>query len=176
MNKEDELVVKPLKKWFESRKANWTVRVPDYPTSATGWDLEVQRKNQDLLIEAKYINGPFASSIAGLTCAVLFNRPQKLLKRKYRSWNHGICWAVGTSYKGDIHQPLFDYLSRNLKFWVYYGKYFKMKYVFFIQDEKVIKVPWSKLVSAVKEYASSVGIKSTLKNKRLAAKNLALKF
>jgi len=177
MNKEHELVVKPLKKWFESQKAQWVVKIPDYVTAATGWDLEVQRKNQDLLIEAKYIKGPFINSFAGLTCAVLSNRPQKLLKTKYRSWNHGVCWAIGTSYVSrDVYQILFDYLSRNFEFWIYYGKYFKMKYVFFVQDGAVIKVPWPKLVITAKKYKQLTMADTSLKNKRVVAQKLMSKF
>ncbi len=62
MTKEEQFVVNPLVSWFKSQKAQWTVRRPAYGTAATGWDLEVRRNKMDLLIEAKYIDGPFLSS------------------------------------------------------------------------------------------------------------------
>ena len=75
MTKEEKFVVSPLKKYFRSRKrsrAYWKIKhKPAYETSATGWDLQVERKNTVLLIEAKYIRGPSAAAIAGLTIAPL---------------------------------------------------------------------------------------------------------
>ena len=157
MNAEYELVVKPLTRWFKIQRANWIVKIPTYHTAATGWDLEARRKNQDLLIEAKYIKGAFINSFAGLVCSVLSNRPQKFMKTKYRGWSHGVCWAIGSAYKSrSVLQILLDYLARNLKFWKFYGKFFKMKYVFFVDRNKITKVPWSKLLVAADKYKKLV--------------------
>lgn len=84
MTLEERFVVRPLLRWFKRQKAQWTVVNPRYGSSATGWDLEARRKNQDLLIEAKYIDGPFLASFAGLVAAPLANRPQRFMVRKYR--------------------------------------------------------------------------------------------
>jgi hypothetical protein len=84
MTKEDRFVVDPLMRWFEEQK-RWTLHKPSHGTSATGWDIEARRKNQDLLIEAKYIAGPFLSSFAGLVTAPLVKRAQRSVVRKYRS-------------------------------------------------------------------------------------------
>ena len=107
MNKEYELVVKPLIKWFKSQKANWQLEYPKYHTAATGWDLQARRKNQDLLIEAKYIPGRFASYFSGLVCAPISNKKQSFMKRKTHGWNEGVCWAIGNSFKSrDLwHEP-----------------------------------------------------------------------
>jgi hypothetical protein len=59
MTKEEKYVVNPLSRWFKRQKAGWKLYRPLFGTAATGWDLEARRKNQDLLIEAKYIDGPF---------------------------------------------------------------------------------------------------------------------
>lgn len=62
ITKEEKFVVNPLIRWFKRQDAAWHVYKPSYGTSATGWDIEARRKNQDLLIEAKYIDGAFLAS------------------------------------------------------------------------------------------------------------------
>src|SRR3989339_19291 len=103
MNPEAKFVVNPLQKYFLNPKrsgAKWnTKHKPKFESSATGWDLQMERKNQVLLIEAKYIRGPFASAFAGLVIAPLSNRPEKMRSKKKKSWSSVICWAIGSSYK-----------------------------------------------------------------------------
>ena len=153
MTKEEKFVVNPLVRWFKRQGADWKLYKPRYGTAATGWDIEAQRKNQDLLIEAKYIDGPFLASIGGLVIAPLANRPQHLIKRKYRSWSYGVCWAIGTNYaQRNIYQLLFDYFVRNLSFWEHYTHDLRLKYVFFVQGQKVARVPFEKLLSAASRY------------------------
>ena len=153
MTKEVKFVVNPLINWFKKQKANWKLYKPNFGIAATGWDIEAQRKNQDLLIEAKYIDGPFLSSLNGLVTAPLVNRPQHLLKKKYRSWSYRICWAIGASYKSrNIYQLLFDYFSRNLIFWRHYEKDLRVKYIFFVNEGKVAKIKFSKFLNMAKAY------------------------
>jgi hypothetical protein len=175
-NNEYDLVVKPLIRWFKNQKADWKLSFPDYHTAATGWDLEACRKNQDLLIEAKYIKGPFLSSFSGMVCSVLANRPQKSMKTKYRGWSHGICWAIGSAYESrSIYQILFDYMARNYDFWVFYGEYFKMKYVFFVNGGKVTKVSWKKILDTTARYSELLpGINAPLKIRRQIVDKLIL--
>ncbi len=178
MNKEYELVVKPLIKWFKNQKSNWQLEFPKYHTAATGWDLQARRKNQDLLIEAKYIKGRFVSYFAGMVCAPMSNKRQSFMKRKAHGWNEGVCWAIGTSFKSrDIMQILLDYFSRNLVFWEFYGKYFKMKYVFFVNDLEVKKVDWNKLIFIAGKYleAQNKNKLSLLERRTLAAKLCSIK-
>lgn len=152
------MVVKPLIKWFKNQKANWQLIIPKYPTAATGWDLQARRKNQDLLIEAKYITGRFSSYFSGLVCAPMSNKKQSFMKRKPHGWNEGICWAIGNSFKSrDLFQILLDYLSRNVAFWEFYGKHFKMKYVFFVDNLEVKKIDWEKLIILSRKYAEVQG-------------------
>lgn len=97
MTKEEEFVVNPLCEWFQSQKAGWEKPLkPNRGKSATGWDIEIKRKNMDLLIEAKYVDKQSITSvIAGLVLAPLTDRRQRCMKTKYRSWCHYVCWAIG---------------------------------------------------------------------------------
>src|SRR3989344_112310 len=145
MTKEEKCVVNPLETYFLDHKrsgAKWRTKdKPRYGTSATGWDLQVERKNQVLLIEAKYIQGPFASSFAGLVIAPLSNRPEKMRSKRKKSWSSVICWAIGSSYKKNaIYQILLDYLTRNSEFWKCYSKILKVKYIYFIDNKKVANI------------------------------------
>lgn len=69
MKPEAKFVVNPLEKYFldiNRSGAKWRTKdKPRFESSATGWDLQMERKNQVLLFEAKYIRGPFASALAG---------------------------------------------------------------------------------------------------------------
>ena len=162
MTSEYKYVIKPLVKWLKQQKAKWRIDKPKHQTAETGWDIEARRKNQDLLIEAKYIRGSFLSSFSGLVCAPLANRPQRFMKKKYRSWNYGICWAIGTSYESrNIYQLIFDYFSRNFSFWQHYGKDLKMKFVFFIKSNEIKRIRWQKLLELSKKY------EQTAKNRKL---------
>lgn len=173
MTKEQQYVVNPLARWFQAQKVNWKIYKPFHEKSETGWDIEVRRKNQDLLIEAKYIHRSFISSFAGLVVAPLSKRPQHLMKGKYRSWSHGICWAIGSSrsMKG-IYQILFDYFARNLQFWDAYGKLLKMKYIFFIEKDTVKKVMWKKFLKLSIKYSQQVRDSTKLAKRRHIAADL----
>ena len=176
MTKEEKFVVNPLVRWFQKNKPGWKLYKPRYGTSATGWDIEVQRKNQDLLIEAKYIDGSFLAAMSGLVMAPLANRPQHFLKRKYRSWSHGICWAIGTNYnQQNIYQLLFDYFARNLVFWNHYANDLRMKYVYFVERGKIAQVPISKLLALTHLYRIQTKEKK-LNERRSIAENLIRKY
>jgi hypothetical protein len=187
MTKEEKFVVKPLEKYFRNPNhsgAKWIIKHrPEYGTSATGWDLQVERKNQVLLIEAKYIRGPFAAALAGLVIAPLTNRREKMRSKKKKSWSSVACWAIGCGYEkggrakkykmSGIYQILFDYLIRNLKFWEHYSKLLKVKYIFFVDKGKVSKVGFDKIIKLADKYKFSVN--KPLHEKRLIADGL-MKF
>ena len=175
---EAKYVVKPLLKWLKNQKAQWKkLYKPRYGKSATGWDIEAQRKNQDLLIEAKYVDGPFLNSFSGLIAAPLAKRPQHFLKKKYRSWCYGVCWAIGC--KGELlnlYQRMFDYFVRNVTFWRHYGKDLKMKYIFFIEDPKIIQISFSKFIELAEHYKKRVSLQTKLSEKRKIAEQIMLSY
>ena len=82
---------KPLEKWLRKQHPNWEFDKPKNPIGSTGWDLEVRRKNKDLLIEAKFITRSNIASVSGLVTAPLVKRPQSFMKKKDRvifiSWS-----------------------------------------------------------------------------------------
>src|SRR3989338_2061363 len=145
MTKEEKFVVDPLEGYFLDTKrsgAKWKTKdKPKFGSAATGWDLQMERKNQVLLIEAKYIMGPAVSAVAGLVIAPLSNRPEKMNSGKKKSWSSVICWAIGCGYEKNnrnkkykmsgFYQILFDYFARNLKFLRSYSKTLKVKYIYF---------------------------------------------
>jgi len=176
-NKEIKYVVNPLCKWLKNQKADWKMYKPRYGTSSTGWDIEAQRKNQDLLIEAKYIQGPFLSSFSGLIVAPLAKRRQHFMKRKYRSWCYHICWAIG--YKKEfknLYQIMFDYFIRNIPFWQHYCKDLRMKYIFLVRNEKVCIISFSKCIELAKQYRKKLSLQSKLKEKRKVAALIMQKY
>jgi hypothetical protein len=176
VTKEEELVVNPLVQWFQNQRADWKFYRPRHGTSSTGWDLEARRKNLDLLVEAKFIDGPFLSSFAGLVVAPLANRPQHFMKTKYRGWSYGVCWAIGTSRdQRGVYQILLDYLARNQNFWEHYCKDLRLKYVFFVKDGKVAKVPFTDLLTIAVTYGKKANGK-TLKERRAFAEALMRKY
>ncbi|QQG42481.1 MAG: hypothetical protein HYW15_03165 [Candidatus Giovannonibacteria bacterium] len=179
MTQEEKFVVNPLEKYFLDPKrsgAKWTRKDRSRGMSETGWDLQVERKKQVLLIEAKYIRGPFASAFAGLTIAPLTNRPEKMKNNLYRSRYSVICWAIGFGYKrrkykmSRIYQILFDYLARNLEFWECYSKTLKVMYIFFVDNQKVAKISFSKIINLAARYELS--IKKSLPERRAIAEKL----
>lgn len=174
INKEEQFVVDPLMRWFESQQAPWEVQKPTYNTSATGWDIEARRKNCDLLIEAKYITGPFLASFAGLVTAPLANRPQHFVKSKYRGWSYGVCWAIGAGkpLKG-VYQILFDYLARNPILWKHYAQDLRMKYVFFVKNGKVTRIPFTTLLRLAERYAEEVANRSLREGQKLERRLIA---
>jgi hypothetical protein len=174
ISKEYELVVKPLKKWFDKKK-NWNLKyLPNHHISETGWDLEMQRKNMDILIEAKYINGPFAQSFSGLMLSPISNRRQHSIKTKYRSWCYNIAWAIGANdkYNRDNFYQLFDYLSGNIIFWKHYSKDLRVKYIYIINNKKITQLSFKKIIEMAKKYKKQLGKDVTQTNKRKTALNL----
>lgn len=154
MTKEEKFVVNPLEKYFldyDRSKAKWiTKNRPKFGSSATGWDLQMERKNQVLLIEAKYIHGPFASAFCGLVGSPLINRTEKMKSGKKRSWSSVICWAIGWEHKNGIYKILFKYLIRNLKFWKCYSRILKVKYIYFVNNKgEVAKISFNKIINLV---------------------------
>lgn len=184
MNPEAKFVVNPLEKYFldyERSGARWKIKDrPKHPSSATGWDLQVEHVNRVLLIEAKYIKGPFASALAGLTISPLVNRPEKMKRDLYRSRFAIVCWAIGCGYQrgervkkykmSGIYQILFDCFARNLKFWKYYSKILKVEYIFFIDNGKVAKISFIKIINLAERYKSFIN--KSLHERRLAAEKL----
>ncbi len=160
-DKEERLVVKPLLRWLRRQKgrhqeARWKLARPKYGTSATGWDIEAHRKNQDLLIEAKFIAGPFLASFASLAAAPLARRPQRFVATKYRSWSYNVCWAIGASYRdANLYQIFLDYLSRNLTFWKHYQKDLRLKYVFFVRNGRVARVRFAAILNIANRYKNA---------------------
>ena len=154
---EKGLVVNPLKKYFLNQKrsgARWRIKAePDYERFATGWDLQVERHNQVLLIEAKYFNKSFISSFAGLVSAPLTNRSEKMKSKKKKSWSAVVCWAVGSGYKDrNIYQILFDYLVRDIIFYKAYSKILKVKYIYFVSDGCVAKISFKEILRRASWY------------------------
>jgi hypothetical protein len=182
MTSEEKFVVNQLVEYFEDRTrcpAKWHIKHrPKHGKSATGWDLQVERKNQVLLIEAKYITRSFASAISGLILAPLCHRPEKMKRALYRSWSARICWAIGCGYKNEKHrkgffQILFDYIARNLSFWNSYAEILGVKYVFFIDGSKVAKIRFQEMVKLVGRYYTCAD--EPLEKRRLAAEKLVAK-
>jgi len=170
MTKEEKYVVRPLVRWFRRQRADWAVRTPKHGTSERGWDIEARRKNQDLLIEAKYIDGPFLSSFSGLVAAPLASRAQHFMRRKKRSWSYRTCWALGASYsENHLYQILLDYLARNMKFWRHYYKDLRLKYVFFVRGGSVARLRFRDLLIIARAYARDVARNGSLDYKRTAA-------
>ena len=183
MTQEEKFVVNPLEKYFLSKKrsgAKWIIKHrPQYGTSETGWDLQVERKNQVLFIEAKYIRGPFASALAGLVIAPLTNKQEKMKSGKRKSWSAVVCWAIGFGYKrkkytmSRIYQILFDYLARNLEFWRCYTRTLKVEYVFFVDNGKIAKIGFSKIINLAAQYKPAAS-KSLSERRIMAGKLLSI--
>src|SRR3989344_6976433 len=176
MTEEEKFVVNPLEEYFLDQNrsgAKWhTKHRPNFGTAATGWDLQMERKNKVLLIEAKYIRGPFASALAGLVIAPLTNKTEKMKSGKKRSWSSVICWAIGSSYKNGIYQILFDYLTRNLKFYACYSKTLKVKYIYFVNSQKkVAKISFDKIINLATRY-NKLSSGKPLPERRLLAEDL----
>jgi len=155
MTNEEKFVIEPLVAWFGRQKVKWEIVVrPANGTSETGWDLEVRRKNQDLLVEAKFMSRSSASAISGLISAPLLNRPQKSMANKYRSWCYKVCWAIGmnTNDKRNINQILLDIFDRSPEFWCHYQQDLNVKYIFLVKDGFVAKVPFKSLLNLASLY------------------------
>ena len=169
VNSESEYVVKPLIKWFGKQKTKWELRFPKNATAETGWDLEARRKNLDLLIEAKYINGPFISSFSQLVTSPLTNRAQHFMKMKDKSWCSYSCWAIGTSYQSrNVYQIIFDYFVRNPSFWEHYREDLRVKYVFFVRDGKTAKISFERLLALAGIYNREVAGKNRNERREVA--------
>lgn len=171
MTKKERFVVNPLIRWLKRQNAAWKIYKPAFGTAATGWDIEARRKNQDLLIEAKYIDGPFLASFSGLVAAPLANRRQHFMVKKYRSWSYGVCWAIGTNFaQRNVFQILFDYVARNQVFWNQYAECIRMKYIFFVEDGKVARVPFGSFLRLGERYVALAANKGRAERRQLADK------
>lgn len=185
MTQEEKFVVNPLEEYFLDPKrsgALWNTKSkPNFGSSATGWDLQMERKNQVLLIEAKYIRGSAASAFSGLVFAPFSSkRPEKMKSKKEKSWSAVISWAIGCGYdRGNrdkiykmsgMYQILFDLLIKNLSFWDFYSKTLKVKYIYFVDDNKVGKISFNKIISLAGRYKSTMS--KTLHERRLLAERL----
>jgi|GEM_PF-710043 len=181
MGNEKKLVVNPLKRYFLDPKrsgAKWRIKdEPSYETAATGWDLQMERHNQVLLIEAKYFSRSFISSFAGLISAPLTNKQEKMKSKKRKSWSAVVCWAIGSGYKKvrkhkmrNIYQILLDYLARNLEFWGYYSRTLKVKHIFFVSDQGVAKISFNRIINLAAQYKPSQG--KSLGERRTRAEKL----
>jgi hypothetical protein len=165
--KEDRLVVEPLMRWFKEQNEGWSLHKPSYRTSARGWDIEARREDQeDLLIEAKYIGGPAIPSLAGLVAAPLAIRAGYFPPR---NWPEKVCWAIGIKPPRHMCQILFDYVARNQKFWTHYGEDLGMKYIFFVQDGDVTRIPFATFLGMTKHYADRARDKSLSTRREIAA-------
>jgi len=166
MTKEERFVVNPLQKFLldtHRSGAGWRIKHrPRHGTSSTGWDLQVERKNQVLLIEAKYITGPFAAALAGLVIAPLTNKREKMKSHKKKSWSAVVAWALGCGYNrggrgkykmAGIYQILLDCLARNIEFWRCYSRVLKVKYIFFMDQRKVAKIRFDKILTLAERFA-----------------------
>ena len=166
MTKEERFVVSPLQRFLlDPRRsgAAWAIKHrPRHGKSATGWDLQADRKNQVLLIEAKYISGAFAPAIAGLTLAPLTHRVERMQSgRKEGSWCASVAWAIGWDRSkhqmAGIYQILLDYFSRNLTFWQCYARELKVKCIFFVQQGSVARISFDRMLGLAKQYAATAG-------------------
>jgi hypothetical protein len=179
-DREDRLVVTPLIDWLKKQKPGWIIDKPKYPTSARGWDIEARRRNEYLLIEAKYIAGPAIAAFAGLVAAPLAKRALRLNIPALEPW---CCWAIGINPPGPVgsevrkattrnmYQILFDYMARNSKFWKHYGKDLRMKYIFFVQKEEVTSILFTEFLRMTKLYTDRAHGKR-LKERRQIAEDL----
>lgn len=164
--KETLCVVNPLEKFLRNRErsgASWkTEHKPKYETGAKGWDLQMERKNQVLLLEAKYLSGPFASVMAGLTLAPLTNKREKMQSGRSKGrWCANVAWAIGWNPKkyraARVYQNLLDYLSRESDFWSAYHSTLRVKYVFFVDPQKkVARINFEQLMKHAGEYLHAV--------------------
>jgi len=183
MTKEERFVVNPLQAFLlDPRRsgAAWGIKHrPKHGTSATGWDLQAERKNRVLLIEAKYITGPFAAALAGLVTAPLMHRQEKMRSCKSKSWCAVVAWGIGwgrqrgstRKYKmAGIYQIMLDVLARNLEFWKCYSRVLKVKYIFFVDQGRVAKIRFDRVITLAQRYAPVSGL--SLSEKRYRAEKL----
>ncbi len=165
MTAEEKFVVRPLVRWFERQNAQWKLYRPRYSTSATGWDLEAKRKGSYLLVEAKYIDGPFLASFGGLVVAPLAHRMHRFMRRKRQSEQRGVCWAIGTNYTySHLYQILLDYFARSPAFWRHYARNVRMKYIFFVRRRRVARAPFADVLKLAEVY------RTTANGKKLSAR------
>jgi hypothetical protein len=159
---EDTAVVDPLEKFFLDPKrsgATWKLIHRPKPRSATGRDLHVARKNYnlELLVEAKYIKGPFAAPMSGLVLSPLVRKLKPLPR------NGVFCWAIGCGWQNqsdDMRETvcrLCDYFASNRKFWTCYSNLLRVKYIFFVdRKKKVAKIGFVRMVHLLRRYDTSL--------------------
>lgn len=171
VNAEREYVVKPLINWFKKQKTNWDLYLPENATAQTGWDLEARRKNLDLLVEAKYVTGPFITSFSRLVTSPLTNRAQHFMKIKSKSWCANVCWAIGSNYiTRNVYQLILDYFVRNPSFWKHYCEDLNVKYIFFVKDDKVARIPFKRLLDIAEIYDEEATGKGRNERREIAGK------
>jgi hypothetical protein len=172
MNKEDQCVVRPLIRWLEQEES-WECVAPKHPSSARGWDIKAKRDNECLFIEAKYISGPAIAYFAGLVTAPLAKRDQ-LWKNEILKSRPWCCWAIGIKpeSKRNMYQIMFDYMSWNSEFWKHYGDDLRMKYIFFVQEERVTRISYTAFLQLANLYADRIDGKTPLPEKRRIAEEL----
>jgi len=159
---EENAVVLPLLEYFLDHKrsgATWELKHKPNPRSATGTDLHVARKNHnlDLLVEAKHIKAAFAASMSGLVLSPLVRHHRPLPRNGF------FCWAIGCGWQNqsdDMRETvcrLCDYFARNPKFWPYYSKLLRVKYIFFIdRQKKVAKISFVRMLRLLRRYDISL--------------------
>jgi hypothetical protein len=158
--KEERRVVQPLQSFLEDPKrsgAEWElVDRPVHGTGATGWDLQMERKNQILLVEAKYLAGPFLAAMAGLVLSPLTDRPAKK-----SGWCNTTAWAVGWDPQkwrpARIYQNFLDYTSRQPRLWRAYFSILSAKYLFLVDPAKrVARISFDQLMDHADDYQSAL--------------------
>lgn len=99
---------------------------------------------------------------------------------KRGSWSSVICWAIGCGYKkggrdrkykmSGIYQILFDCITRNFEFWECYSKILKVKYIYFVDNQRVAKIAFINIINFANQYKSSLN--KSLHERRLIAEEL----
>ena len=181
LTKEEKAVVDPLVKYFCDPKrsgATWHIKHRPKGKSATGTDLHVARKNGnlDLLVEAKHIKGAFAASMSGLVLSPLVRKHNPLPRNGFYCWAIGCGYSGGWDYMPRMVQCLCDYFARNPKFWPYYSKLLRVKYIFFVdRQKKVAKISFVRMLRLIKTHRYDPSLKPRQKQE-LAQVLLKLRY
>ena len=51
-----------------------------------------------------------------------------------------------------LYQILFDFMGRHSGFWAHYGEDLRMKYIFFVQEGKVTRIPFADFLVMTQRY------------------------
>ncbi len=173
MGKERELVVRPLKGWIRKRPGSWELWSPKHETSERGWDIEARSSSEYWVIEAKYTDGPSVGWFGGLIMAPLVKRDLHLSKAKEGRLQPSVCWAIGMSQDrmSAVFQKILDYLCARPDFWEMYGKWLRVKRVFFVvEGTRVLCISYKGLLRAAARYDNANnGVEVDLKIRRVVA-------